>query len=246
MKSLKSERIQKILARAGVASRRQADELVREGQVRINGKIAIPGSQADPERDSIRVGGKLLPKKNLGPPLYYLFYKPPRVISTLTRDGERNRKTLGHFLKSERGLHPVGKLDFHSEGIMILTNDGSLTDRTQRDHSILCQYEVKVKGHPEARQLARLKRGMRLGDQLLRPESVEVIRRFPSKALIRVCFRSLQSLPIRTFFQKKGFLVEKIRRTHVGQLHGKLLEPGKMKVLRRSQINALFQSSAAS
>ncbi|MFQ5894710.1 MAG: pseudouridine synthase [Nitrospinota bacterium] len=153
-------RLQKIIAQAGVASRRRAEQLIREGRVTVNGRrVRELGAQADPERDHIRVEGKLL--KRPEPSLYFLLHKPRNVLTTVRDEEEKGRPTVMDFLRGVRGrVFPVGRLDFDAEGLVLLTNDGALAHGLMHPrYGVPRRYEVKVKGVPNVEALARLEAG---------------------------------------------------------------------------------------
>lgn len=154
------ERLQKIIARAGVASRRHAEELISSGQVAVNGKIVTElGTKADADRDHIRVSGKLLRvgSSESETKVYIALHKPDAVVSTL-RDPE-GRKTIADFLQGMHGrVFPVGRLEYHASGLMLLTNDGELANRMMRAHELKQEYLCKIDGAltaPEIREVER-------------------------------------------------------------------------------------------
>lgn len=154
------ERLQKIIARAGIASRRLAEKLISDGQVAVNGKIVTElGTKADAERDHIRVSGKLL---HVGPSatetkVYIALHKPDGVVSTL-RDPE-GRKTVADFLRGVHGrVFPVGRLEYHSSGLMLLTNDGELANRIMRAHELKQEYLCKIDGALDAGKIREVER----------------------------------------------------------------------------------------
>ncbi len=236
-----SERVQKILARAGLASRRKAEELITEGLVTINGKIAKLGDKADMATDAIKIKGKLLLKVENR--VYYAFHKPKGVISSLADpDG---RPTIKDYLKyvTER-VFPVGRLDFNSDGLILLTNDGDFAEKLQRAPKIARVYEVKVKGHPTSEDLERLRSGIHAGRKHVEPFRVRLIGELQKKARVEVVFTDPGVIDIKTFFEDKGFLVERVTRKAIGQitLHSRdgLMGPGGLRQLTYSQVEALL------
>src|SRR5512135_1160619 len=162
-KGMALERIQKIIAKAGIASRREAEEMVAEGRVSVNGKIvATPGFKADPSRDAIKVDGKRL--AFFEPKVILLLNKPRSYLSTV-RD-PRGRPTVMDLLRNVKWrIYPVGRLDFDAEGLLLLTNDGDLAHLLSHPgFSVPKTYLVKVAGVPEQKNLARLTRGVMLED----------------------------------------------------------------------------------
>jgi len=154
------ERLQKIIARAGIASRRHAEQLILSGQVRVNGRVVTElGSKADPRRDHIEAAGQ--PVRSAEPKTYFLFHKPPQVVSTLA-DPE-GRRTLRHFLSGVRErVFPVGRLDYAASGLLLLTNDGELASRILKAAGRLPQtYWIKVKGRLGDEERRSVERGAR-------------------------------------------------------------------------------------
>lgn len=236
-----SERLQKILAQAGIASRRKAEELIQEGLVTVNGKLAQIGDKAEWGKDAIKVKGKLLLKPETL--TYFAIHKPKSVISALT-DPE-GRPTLAGYLKSiKTRLFPIGRLDFNVEGLMLLTNDGAFAERVQKQPDILRIYMVKVKGHPNSEMIARLNKGARLGDEFHskfhKLHHVKVIQELENKTLIQVALLGPGTFDLKAFFELKGFLVDKITRTHIGHIALKSMRPGELKLLKASQAYALL------
>jgi len=165
------ERVQKILAQAGLGSRRACEELIRSGQVTINGQIATLGAKADPRADSIKVAGKRirLPERHR-----YLLLNKPRGFVTTTRDPE-GRPTVLDLIpeRMRRGLRPVGRLDFDTEGLLLLTDDGELGQLVAHPrHGCKKTYEVKVKGLPDEAALDRLRRGIPLAGRRTAPSEI--------------------------------------------------------------------------
>ena len=235
-----TERVQKILAQSGLSSRRKAEELIREGEVTINGKLAKLGDKADLAKDSIKVKGKLLKKTEA--PIYLAFNKPRGVISMLADpDG---RPTLAEYLT---GVHarvfPIGRLDFNSEGLILLTNDGAMTEKIQKADQVVRVYSVKVRGRPTEEMLTRLAKGAWVGHvrkRLLKPHSVRLSQELASKSLVEVTVMGSGAFDMKGLFELKGFLVEKITRTGIGHLSVKGIPLGEFKVLKDSQLLALL------
>src|SRR5579862_4206246 len=153
------ERLQKIIARAGIASRRHAEELIRSGQVRVNGVVVTElGAKADPERDRVEAAGRVAARQ--AEPRYFMLHKPVHVVSTMS-DPE-GRATLRHLLRGmAEGVFPVGRLDYAVSGLMLLTNDGELGDRISKSLARMPQvYWVKLKGKPNDETLRKVRHRM--------------------------------------------------------------------------------------
>lgn len=234
-------RLQKILSRAGITSRRKAEDLIREGRVRVNGAaVRELGTRADPRRDDIRVDGK-----RVGPPAksrIFAFYKPRAVVTSL--NDPEGRTTVAEFLPAvgER-LYPVGRLDYHSEGLLLLTNDGDLADAVMRAGSGVDKtYLVKVRGVPDGTALHRFSRGMQLDGRRTRPARA-VMRRTTGEqrgnAWVEVTLHEGRRNQIRRMFQQLGHPVQKLRRIQVGPVTLGELQPGQSRELRPPEVQAL-------
>ena len=238
-------RLQKILSRAGITSRRKAEDLIREGRVSVNGKaVRELGTRADPRRDAIRVDGK-----RVGPPArprIFALYKPRSVVTSLS--DPQGRATVAHFLPSvgER-LYPVGRLDFHSEGLLLLTNDGDLADAVMRAGSGVDKtYMVKVRGIPGGTALGRFCAGMHLDGRRTRPARA-VLRRTTGarrgNAWVEVTLHEGRRNQIRRMFQQLGHPVQKLRRVQVGPVSLGELQPGQSRELRPREVAALHRQA---
>ncbi|MCM2321954.1 MAG: pseudouridine synthase, partial [Oligoflexia bacterium] len=231
------ERIQKILAKAGIASRRKAEELIQLGEVTVNGKVAKLGEKADLTQDAIKVQGKLL--QTAEPHVYVAFYKPRAVISMFA-DPE-GRPTLADYLsKVNARLFPVGRLDFNSEGLLLLTNDGDMAEKLNRRDEIARTYEIKIKGHPNQGMLARLERGSRIGNRLVKPHSVSLPESYAAKSRVRMVLVGSGAVDVKSFMELKGFLVERITRTAIGHITVHGMEAGEYRFLTKSQVQSLL------
>ncbi len=231
------ERVQKILARAGIASRRKAEELITRGEVTINGRPAQLGDRAVFGKDAIKVSGKLIHKVEA--PIYLTFYKPKNVISSLA-DPE-GRPTVGDYLKRiDERVYPVGRLDFTCEGLLLLTNDGNMAEQLQKREDIPRFYHVKVKGHPDREMISRLEKGAKLENRYVKPHSVRVLKELQNKAVVEVVILGGGAIDLKAFFETKGFLVERIARVGYGHLTLKGMSPGEFDRLQPSSVEALL------
>ncbi len=235
---MSSQRLQKILAQAGIASRRKAEEMISLGMVTVNGQIAKLGDKATWGQDAIKVNGKLLTAKQAH--VYLAFYKPKAVISAM--EDPEGRPAMGPYLnKVQERVFSIGRLDFNSEGLLLLTNDGDLAEKVQKSEKIPRVYLVKVKGHPDAEMLSRLERGGKVGERYFRPQTVRKFEEYAQKALVQIVAVGNAAIDIKAYVESKGFLVEKITRQAIGHitLHG--LEPGHYRFLQKSQLEALVE-----
>ena len=233
------ERLQKIIARAGLASRREAETWIQQGRVTVNGAVVAKlGSQADADKDKIKVDGKLIHRPALS---YLLFHKPPGLLTSM-RDPE-GRPDLGQWLETfgRKGrLFPVGRLDFNSSGLLLLTNDGPLAQRlTHPRYGVRKLYRVKVSGHPPESELERLRKGIRLEDGWTAPAKVRVVERLNKKAWIEVEIHEGRYREVRRMFETLGYFVEKLVRVRMGPLRLGSLGPGEYRPLSPREIEAV-------
>lgn len=240
------ERLQKIIAAAGVASRRKAEELIRSGRVAVNGQTVTElGSKADAERDHIRVNGKLLhgPERHI-----YLLLNKPKGYVTTVNDPE-GRPTVMDLLSGVKGrVYPIGRLDYASEGLLLLTNDGTLAEKLMKAASHVPKtYLVKVSGKPEESALAKLRSGVSIpsgeGKRRVRtaPARIQIIKDSanPWYELTIIEGRNRQ---IRRMFEQVGHHVEKIKRVRYGSLQLDV-PPGRYRQLKPPEIAKLLASA---
>ncbi len=228
------ERLQKILAHAGIASRRHAEEMIKDGRVSVNGHIVTElGSKADAGEDVIKVDGKKLRRRER--PLYILLNKPKNVMST-SSDPE-DRPTVVEYVKSKvkERVYPVGRLDFASEGLIILTNDGEFTKFMTKAGHIPKVYYVKVAGLPANRDLDRLRRGAYIDNERLAPCEITPVKS-AENPWYEVTLHQGRNQQIRRMFQSIGHPVEKLRRIRIGFLEDEKLKPGQWRFLTDHEV----------
>lgn len=217
------ERVQKILAQAGIASRRKAEELILEGAVTINGRVAQLGDKAEWGKDAIKVNGKLLHSQEKK--AYYAFYKPKNVISSLS--DPQGRPCIGDYLnRVHERVYPVGRLDFGTEGLILLTNDGEFLEKVQKSSKLPRFYEVKVKGSPDDEMLMRIRAGQRINGRPIRPISVRVTETLTSNSKVELVFKGSGTLDLKAIFEDRGFAISRILRTGIGHLKLDGMRPG--------------------
>jgi len=241
------ERIQKIIANAGIASRRAAEEMMLRGEVTVNGKrVTQLGTKADPERDHIKVGGKLITALRAQEKRYILINKLRGYLSSAS--DPKQRPLVAHLLpaSARRGLHPVGRLDFNTEGLIILTNDGDLTNFLTKGGRVEKVYHVKVKGSPGEAQIERLRRGIALGKARTAPAQIRLIERTKEAGnnWYEVILREGKNQQIRRMFDAVGHSVVKLRRVRIGHVDDRGLAPGEHRELKPSEIQRFFQPIA--
>lgn len=239
------ERLQKIIAQAGIASRRAAEELITEGQVTVNGKVVTElGTKADPEKDHIKVRGKLVnPQLGKRANVYILLNKPKGVLSSAA-DPE-GRTLVTDLVKGYGRLHPVGRLDYNSEGLIILTNDGAFSNLVASSKTVPKVYEVKVKGLPNENAINKLRRGIRLEDGFkTAPAKIKELKSTPNNGWYEVTLYEGHNQQIRKMFDAVGHSVVKLRRTAIGSLLDDRLKPGVYRALNEKEI-ASFRSNTS-
>lgn len=233
------ERIQKLIAQAGIASRRAAEEMVKEGRVKINGNIATLGQKADPQKDEIRVNGRPLPR--LERLHYYIVHKPRGYISSTVEDEQIFVPTVLELVKSEVRLYPVGRLDVNSEGLVLLTNDGDLTNRiTHPRYGHEKTYKVLLEGRVNEEKLNTWRSGVMLPDGFRAgPVKVKTIESDRDGTWVRVVMREGHKRQIRETAEVLGHTVKRIIRTHIGPLALGDLPPGKSRELTHEEVAVL-------
>jgi pseudouridine synthase len=242
------DRLQKIIARAGLASRREAEEMILAGRVRVNGKVITElGTKADPLHDHIKVDGKLL--RAAEEPRYILLYKPKEVMTTM--EDPEGRTTVVDYLKGVRErVFPIGRLDFHSEGLLVLTNDGELAYRLSHpSHGSVKTYHVKVKGVPQERLVEKLERGIVLDGKRTRPAEIGRLRTTgrgadDGNSWFEVKLSEGRTQQIRRMFKAIGHPVAKLKRVAIGQLSDAELQPGQWRDLSPREIRLLTRKEA--
>jgi 23S rRNA pseudouridine2605 synthase len=238
------QRLQKLIAAVGIASRRHAEELIANGQVTVNGKVVTElGTKADPDIDHIKVNGKLInPKLKTRENKYVLLNKPRGYLSSVS-DPE-GRPLVVELLPASLGrLHPVGRLDFNTEGLLLLTNDGQLTNFvTSARNRVEKVYEVKVKGTPTETSIERLRRGVTLEDGTrTAPAKITLLHETDTNAWFEVLLHQGRNQQIRRMFDLIGHSVLKLKRVRIGFLRDDDLKPGWWRLLADSEVGRLMK-----
>lgn len=233
------ERIQKLIAQAGIASRRAAEEMIIQGRVSVNGTVATLGQKADPETDVIKVDGKALPRPEKH--RYVIVHKPRGYISSTVEDEQIYVPTVLELVNSDVRLYPVGRLDVNSEGLVLLTNDGELTNRlTHPRYGHEKTYKVLLEGHVNDEKLNRWRSGMTLLDGFRTgPAKVILLEGSRDGTWVRVVLREGHKRQIREIADLLGHPVKRIIRTHIGSLALGDLPPGKWRELTHDEVKAL-------
>ena len=233
-------RLQKVLANAGVASRRTCEILIAEGRVEVNGRPVLePGTRVDPERDTIRVDGSRIP-----PPrrhVYIVLNKPRGVISTM--DDPEGRETLTDYVPSKPRLFHVGRLDTDTEGLLILTNDGDFTHRmTHPKFEVQKTYLVEVEGFTDNKTLKTLGKGLRLDDGPIKPDKVKLVSRTDTKSLLQITLHSGRNRIVRRMMDSIGHPVRRLSRISIGPVKLGQLQVGQTRELTSAELGALLDS----
>jgi 23S rRNA pseudouridine2605 synthase len=236
-------RINQFIARSGVASRRGAEALILEGRVTLNGQTVTGlATTVDPERDAVKVDGRRVHLLKAG--AYFALYKPKEVVSTL--EDPEGRPCLKSLLpKGSRGVFPVGRLDYHSEGLLLLTSDGELANRLLHPrYKMVKVYQVKVKGEPPQDALERLRRGIVLEGRRTQPVD---IRRIPSRETrhtwLQVEMTEGRKNQLREMFFRIEHPVIKLKRTAMGAVQLGKMRPGEVRPLTAEEVAALLRQA---
>jgi 23S rRNA pseudouridine2605 synthase len=238
-------RPQKILSQAGVASRRTAEKLIADGRVSVNGRtIHEMGVKADPAADDIRVDGRRV--RAAERLRYILLYKPKGYVTTRS-DPERRRTVIDLLNGVREYVYPVGRLDYDSEGLLLLTNDGDLAARlTHPRHGVERTYEARVTGTPDEEALARLRKGIALDGHRTLPATVVLVppRRRNDDAVLLLTIREGRNRQVRRMCEAVGHPVQTLKRTRVGPIADRRLKPGQWRELKSDEVAALKKAAA--
>jgi 23S rRNA pseudouridine2605 synthase len=230
------ERLQKVLAAGGVASRRRCEELILEGVVRVNSKVVdeLPAF-ADPEKDVITVNGR---KISAARNVYFLLNKPKGVICT-NSDPQGRKKTIDIVGTRER-VFCVGRLDIDSTGLIILTNDSEMTNKlTHPRYEVSKTYVVGVKGEVSGEQIEKLKKGIWLSEGKTNESVVKILKRGRGESLVEITIREGLNRQVRRMFAKVGLSVKSLKRTRIGKIDARGLGIGKFRALTKAEIGYL-------
>jgi 23S rRNA pseudouridine2605 synthase len=230
--SAPGERLQKVLAQAGLGSRRACEELIAAGRVRVNGEVATLGARVDADTDVLEVDGALVPVR---PGLvHYLLNKPAGVVTTA--QDPHDRATVVDLVPSDPRVFPVGRLDADTEGLLVLTNDGELAHRlTHPSYGVEKEYLAEVEGRPSRGALRRLREGVELDDGLTAPAKASL----PAPNLVRLAIHEGRNRQVRRMCEAIGHPVVRLVRTRIGPLTDTKLAPGEWRLLTGDEVRAL-------
>ena len=236
------QRLQKLMAQAGIGSRRHNEKLIEAGHVRVNGRLATLGDKADPEKDHIEVDGRRLrfaQQKHL----YIALHKPKGVISSLEDELDEGRPTVRDLIDVPGHLYPVGRLDKQSTGLMLMTNDGKLAHRlTHPRYGHQKTYQVVVEGHIPPEALEQWRQGVLLDDRLTAPARVRILQQQKSATHLEVVLREGRKRQIRRVAAALGHPVTGLKRVKIGPLELGNLQPGQWRHLRPEEVTALQEA----
>jgi 23S rRNA pseudouridine2605 synthase len=238
-----TERLQKILAHAGVASRRASEELIKQGRVTVNGKVVTElGTKADPARDLIAVDGQPLARPT--EKLVYIILNKPRYVLSSVGD-ERGRQTVVDLVDVPERVYPVGRLDLRSEGLILLTNDGELAKKlTHPSHQVEKEYHVLVVGRPSNQTLARWQRGeIEVGGKPTTRLVVERLKTERDDVWLKIILTEGRKREIRELTQALGHPVKKLERVRIGPIKLGNLKPGKWRHLSPAEVQRLKEAA---
>lgn len=241
------ERLQKLIAQAGIASRRAAEQLILDGEVTVNGKVITElGTKSDPEKDHIKVRGKLINTLLANRDNVYILLNKPKGYLSSAADPE-GRKLVTDLIKGYGRLHPVGRLDYNTEGLIILTNDGNFTNAVAASKKIPKVYSVKTKGTPTEVAVRKLARGVRLDDGFkTAPAEIKTLKGTEKNGWYEVTLYEGHNQQIRKMFDSVGHSVVKLRRVAIGQIGDYGLPVGKYRNLAPEEIKSLVPTAKKS
>jgi 23S rRNA pseudouridine2605 synthase len=236
------ERLQKLIAQAGIASRRGAEEIIKAGEVTVNGKVAELGTKADPETDHIKVRGRLINTKISSKENVYVLLNKPKGYLSSAADPQR-RPLVTDLVRGQGKLHPVGRLDFNTEGLIILTNDGEFTNAVAASKTIPKIYQVKTKGIPTEVAIRKLRRGLKLDDGFkTAPADIKILKPTDKNGWYEVTLYEGHNQQIRKMFDAIGHSVVKLKRIAIGSVTDVGLPVGRSRKLSPDEIKSLVQS----
>jgi len=231
------QRLQKIIAEMGLASRRKAEEIILEGRVTVNGKVATIGMKADTLKDHIKVDGKLLfrPEKKV----YFVFNKPRGVVTSMS-DPE-GRPTVHDFLKGiKQRVYPVGRLDFDSEGMLLITNDGEFAHAVLHpSKKIPKTYLVKIKGMIDDESIEKLRKGIRLDRTITAPAKVRRWRKIENNSWLEMVIYEGKKRQIRRMLERVGHSVIRLMRIRINGIEMGALRPGECRQISSEEMRIL-------
>lgn len=232
-------RIQKIIADAGIASRRKAEEMIQRGAVRVNGKPVSLGDKANPKKDEITVNGRKIGSAAKSKKYYVMLHKPRGYITTMS--DERDRKCVAQLISDfPARLYPVGRLDRESEGLLLMTNDGNFANEIiHPSHHVAKTYRVTVHPRISEEQLTSLTKGVLVDGRLSSPAGIRVLAQERERTVLEIILEEGRNRQIRKMCEAVGLEVARLKRTAVGPIKLGMLQPGKYRELTPQEMKAL-------
>lgn len=232
------ERLQKVIAHAGITSRRKAEELIVAGRVSVNGQIVKELGVQVSAKDRVEVDGVPIEQES---PVYYMFYKPRGVISAVTDDKKR-KVVLDFFTEVPERLYPIGRLDYDTSGLLLLTNDGDLSQKLMHPkHEVDKVYVAKVKGIADKKQLLPLSRGIRIEGKKTAPARFEILSTDAATqtSIVQLTIHEGRNHQVKNMLKAVGLPVQKLKREMYGSLTLAGLRPGEYRELTKKEVNEL-------
>ncbi len=239
-------RLNRFISQSGLCSRRKADLFIKEGRVKVNGKVVTqPGIKIDPERDTVEVDGKLI--KQQEKKVYIKIYKPRGYLTQLGKD-KFGRKTLTDLMEEvgiKERVFPAGRLDLESEGLLILTNDGNFANIVMHPRKkIPKKYIVEVKGRVSGDTFKKMKKGKKLDDTFLKPDDIKILKKKKNSTLLEITIHSGQKRIIRRFMKSFGHSVLRLIRIKIDGISLDGLKPSQWKYLSKKEIESVVKSAS--
>lgn len=235
------ERLQKILAQAGIASRRKCEEVIAAGRVTVDGVVQTElGTKADPFKQRIEVDGNPI---SLERKVCILLHKPTSYVTTVT-DPEGRRTVMDLVESVKERVYPIGRLDYDTSGLLLLTNDGELTEKLLHpSHELPKVYRVTVLGMPEREIIQKLKSGVQLEDGMTKPAQVRTLRNHPKESVLEITIHEGRNRQVRRMFEAVGHPVKRLKRVQFGPLYLGSLATGKWRWLTEEEWEQLYLSA---
>ncbi|MGM0471663.1 MAG: pseudouridine synthase [Bacillota bacterium] len=236
------ERLQKVMSRAGVASRRKSEKIISEGRVKVNGQVVTElGTKVNPQQDTIKVDGEEIEKEKL---VYLLLNKPSGYITTV--DDPHNRKTVMNLLDGvDQAVHPVGRLDKDTEGVLLLTNDGDLTYAlTHPSHEVEKKYVATVEGTPNESKLETLSSGIKLKDGMTAPAEVKLVTEIGDQSIVSLTIHEGRKHQVKRMLKAVGHPVDELKRVKFAGLDLEGVGIGQYRYLSKSEVEQLKEIEA--
>ncbi|CCJ33315.1 pseudouridine synthase [Caloramator australicus] len=227
------ERIQKYIARCGVTSRRGAEELIKQGKVKVNGELIKDIILVDPERDIVEVNGKIIKPEERK--VYIMLNKPVGYVTTVK--DEKGRRTVLDLIDVKERIYPVGRLDYDTSGLLILTNDGDFAYKLMHPSKEVDKvYIAEVEGIPTEKELEMFRNGLKIEDYITSKAKIEILKTIDKNAIVRIVIHEGKNRQVRKMCEKIGHKVLKLKRVQIGKIKLGSLEVGKWRYLNKEEI----------